>query len=159
MKYNRLTLIKEVEPYIWKNLKQSKFLCQCDCGEFIIVNLNHLKSGNTKSCGCLNKEKRKLPKLIKHQESNKRRTVEYNTWVSMKQRCYNINCKDYKNYGGRGIKICDRWLNSYENFLKDMGRRPIGYSIERLNVNGNYEPINCKWATKLEQNNNRRLNK
>jgi hypothetical protein len=75
----------------------------------------------------------------------------------MKTRCYNPNTEYYKHYGGRGIKVCDRWLNSYENFLKDMGPKPsLIYSLDRIDVNGNYEPSNCKWSTPKEQVNNRR---
>jgi len=82
----------------------------------------------------------------------------YKTWCNMKQRCNNPNQPKYKNWGGRGIKVCDRWLNSFENFIQDMGERPQGTSIDRINVNGNYEPNNCRWATIKEQNNNKRKN-
>lgn len=83
----------------------------------------------------------------------------YTTWENMKQRCYNPNSVNYKYYGGRGVKVCDRWFNSYESFALDMGERPDGCSIDRIDVNGNYEPDNCKWSTLKEQNNNRRNNK
>ena len=84
-------------------------------------------------------------------------SVEYNAWNSMIARCYRLTHHAYNDYGGRGIKVCDRWLESYPNFLEDMGRRPNkGYSLDRKLVNGNYEPDNCRWATKTEQNRNRR---
>lgn len=154
-KFNRLSVINEAEPYIWNKIKIRKFECRCDCGNLIVVKLNHLRNGNTKSCGCLNDEKRTQPKKIKHYESNHKRTVEYYTWISMKQRCYNSKAKNFKRYGGRGINVCDRWLNSFEYFLEDMGRRPIGHSIDRINNNSNYEPTNCKWSTVIEQANNK----
>lgn len=87
------------------------------------------------------------------------KTVEYSTWYSMKRRCYEPNCHRYKNYGARGIKICDRWINpvdGFQNFLNDMGKRPgKGYSIERIDVNGDYTPDNCKWITVQEQKYNK----
>lgn len=89
-----------------------------------------------------------------------RKTKEYEVWAKMKDRCRNKNSKSYPDYGGRGIKVCDRWMQSYTNFLTDMGRAPSPkHSIERNDVNGNYEPSNCRWATKIEQQNNTRTNR
>ena len=102
----------------------------------------------------VNKEK------IKYKyEARKELKPLYNTWSGMKQRCYDFNNKDYKHYGGRGITVCERWFNSYENFENDMGVRPEGHTLDRIDVNGNYEPSNCKWSTYKEQANNRRNNK
>lgn len=83
------------------------------------------------------------------------KSVEYDTWVSMRSRCRNPNRADYEYYGGRGIKVCERW-DSFENFLSDMGERPPGTSIDRIDPDGDYEPGNCRWATKVEQRHNRR---
>lgn len=94
---------------------------------------------------------------IIHATHNQTDSPEYNTWMSMKQRCLNPNAPNYDLYGGRGIKICDRWVNSFEDFLSDMGYKPSSkHSIDRIDVNGDYEPSNCKWSTNEEQQNNKR---
>lgn len=130
--------------YIWK--------CQCSCGNITSVRADSLKNGTTKSCGCLVKEI-----TTTHGQSY---SVEYQTWASMKDRCSNSNSENFINYGGRGISVCDRWLNSFENFYNDIGDRPSDdHSIDRINNDGNYEPGNCKWSTSEEQNNNTSRNK
>jgi hypothetical protein len=148
-KYGRLTIVKEVEPYVSPSGKTyRKFNCLCECGNITNVMLNKLRNNSTKSCGCYQKEKATTHGLHKHSL--------YKTWNNMIHRCYHSNHIHYKYYGGRGIKICDRWLNSFQNFLIDMGERPEGTTLDRKNNDGNYEPSNCRWATPKEQIKNRR---
>jgi hypothetical protein len=125
--------------------------CICDCGNKITTRSNALRKGEKKTCGCVNPN-------YKHGAI---RTRTYISWGSMKQRCANEKATGYKNYGGRGITVCERWLgkDGFVNFLEDMGERPEGLSIDRIYNDGNYEPSNCRWATKKEQENNKRRSK
>jgi hypothetical protein len=170
-RFNRLTVIKQVQSTIGPKSKKPyrKFLFKCDCGNEKEILLRSVVQNMTQSCGCLlsetAREKCKNDKMrVRHGHNHKNNvSPTYITWGSMKQRCRNPNAPDYKNYGGRGITICDRWLEpkgiGFINFLIDMGERPVGTSIDRIDVNGNYEPSNCRWATMEQQNNNRRNNK
>ena len=137
------------------------WLCLCDCGNNHYVQSNSLLTGKTKSCGCLNLETR-VTSNTKHGQGGgrgKKCTTEYHSWQSMKQRCYAESNEDYPNYGGRGITVCERWLHSFENFFSDMGKKPsMKYSIDRINPNGNYEPVNCRWGTDEQQTRNKRSN-
>ena len=149
------TILKEDEPYITPSTgkKSRRVIAQCICGNIKSVMYTYIKTGRSKSCGCIQKNIFKT-RFIKH---NKRNTSEYVTWKNMKARCFNVKYKQWKDYGGRGITVCDRWLNSFINFYEDMGPKPgPKYSIDRINVNGNYEPSNCKWSTPAEQNRNKR---
>lgn len=135
--------------------QQAFWLCSCDCGEIRVLVGAELRKGHTKSCGCY---RRDLPKImnLRHGHSKKPNGAPqisrtYNTWYGMKTRCYNPKAIDYKRYGGRGIGVCDRWRDSFALFLSDMGERPEGRTLDRINPNGNYEPSNCRWATPLEQ--------
>jgi len=127
------------------------YLCKCDCGNKKEVRGTSLRSGVVKSCGCLGKEMLEKGRQGTHKMSE---SVEYRTWLHLKDRCLNKNDKRYKNYGGRGIKVCKRWRDSFENFYKDMGKRPKGLTIDRVNNDGNYELSNCRWITKKEQSRN-----
>lgn len=131
------------------------WVCKCECGGERLVGQSRLKEGAVKSCGCLWSKKHNCSG---NSYKNKRfPTKEYKAWINMKRRC---TAKEtyhaYNRYGGRGIKVCDRWKNSFENFLSDMGLKPTQkHSLDRINPDGNYEPNNCRWATMKQQRNNR----
>ena len=132
--------------------------CQCDCSNKTIKEINErtLIANTSKSCGCLSKEINRENRLS-HGLAG---TIEYYTWAAMKSRCYQDNHPAYHNYGGRGITVCGRWFDSFENFYEDMGNRPSKiHSIDRIDVNGDYCPENCRWGTLEEQNNNKTNNK
>jgi hypothetical protein len=157
-RFGRIVVIEKTakrsqESIVWK--------CRCDCGKETFVSTGNLRSGNTVSCGCFRREKTKLSFQKHGCTANDRVTKEYRTWDAMKERCYNPKCKQFKNYGGRGIKVCDEWLHSFENFLaylkaNKMYPKPVGMSIDRIDNDGNYEPGNIRWATQSQQNCNQR---
>lgn len=160
-----LTVVCRAEDHITTGgNRYTQWLCNCECGNQVVSRTAYIKSGNTKSCGCLTSLRAKQhikilnQQQITHNNSNDRL---YGIWINMKHRCNNINDPRYDDYGGRGISICDEWVHSYENF-RDWSISN-GYSeylsIDRIDVNGNYEPSNCRWATNKEQQNNMRSNR
>lgn len=147
MKYARLTVLERAG-----STAQGKALwrCVCDCGKKTLANTGSLNSGGTRSCGCYF-----LDRVTKHGGSAK---GSYNSWRAMIRRCNNPKDKDYKNYGARGISVCKEW-HDYKTFAKDMGEPVNNQTLDRIDVNGNYEPLNCKWSTPLQQSRNTRLSK
>jgi hypothetical protein len=141
-RFGKLIVVKRVDQ------RRVSWLCQCDCGNITVVQSNHLCDGTIKSCGCGQAR-------TKHDGAKR---TEYRIWLGAKQRCFNPKNRFYKNYGGRGITMCDEWASDFGAFIKDIGPRPIKAELERKDNDGPYAPWNCCWATHVEQNSNKRNN-
>lgn len=149
-KFNRLTFLSDAGS----SKKHRYAIFKCECGTEKKIMIAHVRLGKTVSCGCFNLEKTVARSTTHGATRFGKQSKTYMIWGAMKARCLDLSNKDY---GGRGIKICDRWLE-FENFLADMGEKPDGLSIDRINNDGNYEPSNCRWATTHEQAHNKRTN-
>ena len=150
IKYGMLTVIKFSEM----RKEKAYWLCVCDCENECVVVGNNLKNYHTQSCGCKHKDAN-FKRLTTHGMC---KSSEYRIWSHMLERCSNNKAKSFKNYGGRGITVCEKWL-TFEGFYEDMGDRPEVLTLDRKNVNGNYEKDNCRWATQKVQQNNRTNNR
>ena len=154
--FGRLTVLEQSN----NNGIVTMWLCKCRCGNIKSIASRELRKGKTVSCGCYLKDIRGKSS-IKYENRDIVNSSEYYAWTNMKTRCYNPKATRFEVHGGRGIKVCDRWLNSFANFLLDMGKRPTPkHSLDRFpDNNGDYEPSNCRWATAKEQSGNRRTNR
>lgn len=166
-KFGRL-VVNKIMPIGFKKIR--RWECICDCGNLCYPKSQSLRTGITKSCGCVHKDRLK-ERVTTHGLTKKgaKKPLEYMTWVGLKNRCFNTKAKVYSDYGGRGITVCERWRESYESFLLDMGKKPVGdFSIDRIDNDKNYScgqcnqciknewSINCRWATDEQQASNKR---
>jgi hypothetical protein len=152
--FGRLTVIAHSHVIATKSGTKHYWKCKCSCGNYVIVRGDGIK--RYQSCGCKQREVARVTMTTHGDCVDGKPSREYRSWDAMKMRCYNPNNAEYKHYGARGIHVCKRWLNSYENFLADMGRCPEGRSLDRIENEKGYFPENCKWSTAMEQVYNRR---
>ena len=163
VRFGRLVVVSEMRRYRENSgAPRRRFRCRCDCGRFISATRVALRSKSrpARSCGCLQRDRsREANTTHGASRATGGGTAEYRTWKAMLQRCHDPSYKQWKDYGGRGIGVCVRWRVSFSSFLADMGKKPSRrHSIDRKDVNGNYTPTNCRWATPFLQNSNRRKN-
>lgn len=152
-KFGRWTTVE-----LRRGSRTMEWACACACGNTASLEPSALLSGKSRSCGCLRRDVSRAKSRRHGHTVGRAPTRTYGTWQKMKARCLNAECPDFVRYGGRGITVCERWLD-FEHFLADMGECPPRLTIDRVNNDGNYEPKNCRWATRTEQNRNKRTTK
>jgi hypothetical protein len=151
LRFGRLVVLKRAAKERGRH-RQAVWECLCDCGGTVVAMSASLRRGHTKSCGCY-----QIDRVSTH---GKTKTAEYVAWYGIKDRCYRVSSAAYVNYGARGITVCDRWRDSFENFIADMGEKPSKlHSLDRIDNSRGYSPDNCRWATRSEQNRNTRQNR
>lgn len=156
-RFSRLTAVRHVGRDKWGAIVWE---CQCDCGNTVLIRGVALRSGGSRSCGCMHRQRARETCIARNTTHGRSASPEYVSWLNMRARCVNPNNPAYARYGGRGIGVCDRWTDSFEAFLSDMGEKPSPkHSIERLDNSRGYDPDNCVWADDYQQSQNKRNNR